>query len=214
MAMKPARWKPMRILASLQLTVGLLLLMALLVIAGTLLQAGKGVYAAQQEIFNPGYSGFSACCPCRECSWSGPCCSSTFWPPSFSALKFKWSGLGLLLIHLGLLVLLGGGFVSSQFGREYVMTLHEGESSGMADSAREWELALWTEAEGKSSMLAADIADLRPGRPWRIPDLGLELTVSRFFANCRPAGSAAAGEMDLREVRRPPTRRKISPEPS
>jgi len=200
MAMKPARWKPTRILASLQLTVGLLLLMALLVIAGTLLQAGKGIYAAQQEIFQSWVFWLFGVLPLPGMLLVGVLLFVNLLSALIFRLKYKWSGLGLLLIHLGLLVLLGGGFISSQFSHEYVMTLHEGESSGMADSAHEWELAVWTEVEGKRSMLAADIAELRPNRPWRIPGLDLELTVSRFFINCRPSGSAAAGEMDLREA--------------
>ena len=115
-------------------------------------------------------------------------------------LKYKWSGLGMLLIHIGLLVLLGGGFISSQYAREYFMTLSEGESSQMANAAHEWELAVWTEAGGKKQVLAVDIADLRPGRPWTIPGLDLELTVSRFFPNCRPADIAEQGEMILNEI--------------
>ena len=45
------RWKWLRSLASLQLTVFGLLIMALLVIGGTIMQADKGIYAAQREIF-------------------------------------------------------------------------------------------------------------------------------------------------------------------
>jgi hypothetical protein len=115
-------------------------------------------------------------------------------------LKYKWSGLGMLLIHIGLLVLLGGGFISFRYAREYFMTLSEGESSQMASAVHEWELAVWTQAGGKKRVLAVDIADLRPGRPWAIPGLDLELTVSRFFPNCRPGDSEEKGETVLNEI--------------
>ncbi len=200
MFLKIARWKTVRILASLQLTVSGLLLMAMLVIGGTLLQAEKGIYAAQQEIFQSWVFWLFGVLPLPGMLLVGALLFINLLSAVIFRLKFKWSGLGLLLIHLGLLVLLGGGFISYQYGREYFMTLYEGESSGMADSAHEWELAVWTEAQGKKRMLAADIDELPPGRSWLIPDLGLELIVSRFFPNCRPAGFAAAGEMDLREA--------------
>ena len=200
MSMKIVRWRPLRILASPQLTVLGLLLLALLVIAGTLLQAEKGLYAAQGEIFQSWVFWLSGVIPLPGMLLVGGLLFSNLLSAVLFRLAYKWSGMGLLLIHLGLLVLLGGGFISYQYGREYFMTLREGESSGMADSAHEWELAVWTEAEEKKAVLAVDIAELRSGRPWLVPDLDLELTVSRFFPNCRPAGAVAREEMDLREA--------------
>jgi hypothetical protein len=174
--------------------------MVLLVIGGTLLQAEKGVYAAQQEIFQSWVFWLFGVLPLPGMFLIGVLLFINLLSALVFRLKYKWSGLGMLLIHLGLLVLLGGGFVISHYGREYFMTLHEGESSRMAESAHVWELAVWTEAEGKKRMRAVDIAELRPGRPWAIPGLDLELTVDRFFPNCRPSGSAAEGRMELQEA--------------
>jgi hypothetical protein len=80
------------------------------------------------------------------------------------------------------------------------MTLSEGESSHSVDAAREWELAVWTEAAGKRQVQAVDIVALRPGRQWDVPNLDLGLTVSRFFPNCRTAATALPGETVLNEV--------------
>lgn len=201
MSLKIARWKPVRVLASLQLTVIGLLLMALLVIGGTMLQAEKGVYAAQQEIFQSWVYWLFGVLPLPGMLLIGVLLFLNLSSAVVFRLRCKWSGLGMLLIHLGLLVLLGGGFVSLQFGREYFLTLNEGASSQMADAAHEWELAVWTEAEGNKRIKAVDIAELRSGRPWVVPGLDLELTVSRIFPNCRQEGFTASGEMALREVR-------------
>lgn len=201
MAMKILRWKPLRILASLQLTVISLLFMALLVIGGTWLQAEKGIYAAQQEIFQSWVFWLFGVLPLPGMMLVGAVLFINLLAAVAFRLRYAWSGLGMLLIHLGLLVLLGGGFVSSHYGREYFMTLREGESSQMAQSGHEWELAVWTEAAGKNRVLAVDVAALRSGRPWVVAGLGLELAVERFFANCRPSGSAAGGDVDLMETR-------------
>ncbi len=80
------------------------------------------------------------------------------------------------------------------------MTLSEGESTQLAEAAHEWELAAWTLADGKRQVHAVDIAEVRSGSPWNVPSLGLELTVSRFFPNCRTAEHAAPGVTILNEV--------------
>jgi hypothetical protein len=197
---KIARWKPVRSLASLQLTVIGLLLMALLVIGGTILQAEKGIYAAQQEIFQSWLFWLFGVLPLPGMLMAGALLFINLLCAIVFRLKYRWSGLGMILIHIGLLVLLGGGFISFQYGREYFMTLGEGESSQVANAAHEWELAVWTESGGKKRVQAVDFLDLPPGRPWAIPGLDLEITVDRFFPNCLPAETAAPGEMGLREV--------------
>jgi hypothetical protein len=196
---KIARWKPVRILASLQLTVVGLLFMALLVIGGTILQAEKGIYAAQQQIFQSWLFWLFGVLPLPGMLSVGAVLFVNLLGAVVFRLKYKWSGLGIILTHVGLLVLLGGGFISFQYGREYFMTLSEGESSQVATAAHEWELAVWTEAGGKRLVQAVDIADLRPGKSWAVPGLDLELTVDRFFPNCLPA-TAAPGETVLEET--------------
>ena len=200
MALRISRWKPLRVLASLQFTVIGLLFMALLVIAGTILQAEKGIYAAQQEIFHSWLFWLFGVLPLPGMLLVGALLFVNLFSAVIYRLKYRWSGLGLLLIHIGLLVLLGGGFISFQYGRDYFMTLAEGESSQMAEAAHEWELAVWTEAEGKRRGQAVDIIRLRPGQAWSVPGLNLELTVKRFFSNCRPEEYDAPGQAALKEV--------------
>jgi hypothetical protein len=196
-SLKISRWKPLAILASLELTVIGLFLMSLLVIGGTILQSEKGIYAAQQEIFQSWVFWLFGVLPLPGMLLAGALLFVNLLGAVFFRLKIKWSGLGLLLVHLGLLVLLGGGFISFQYGREYSITLNEGESAQMADAAHEWELAVWTEAGGKRQVQAVDIASLRAGRSWTLPGLALELTIGAILPNCRPAAAAAPGEMAL-----------------
>jgi hypothetical protein len=189
-----------RILASLQLTVIGLLFMALLVIGGTIIQAEKGVYAAQQNVFQAWIFWLFDVIPLPGMLLIGALLFINLLSAVFFRLQYKWSGLGMLLIHVGLLVLLGGGFISFQYARDYFMTLSEGESSQTAEAAHEWELAVWTQSGIKKQVLAVDITDLRLGKPWAIPTLDLELTMIRFFPNCRPSEVDEAGENILKEI--------------
>jgi hypothetical protein len=200
MPFKIANWRPVRILASLQLTVCGLLFMAMLVIGGTILQAEKGIYAAQQHIFQSWVFWLFGIIPLPGMLLIGTLLFVNLLCAVIFRLKYKWSGLGMLLVHIGFLVLLAGGFVSFQYAREYFMTLSEGESSQMANAAHEWELALWTQSGINRQVLAVDIDALRSGRPWTISTLDLELTMIRFFPNCRPADVAETGETILNEV--------------
>lgn len=200
MPIKIANWRPLRILASLQFTVICLLFMALLVIGGTILQAEKGIYAAQQHIFQSWIFRLFGVLPLPGMMLIGVLLFGNLLCAVIFRLKYKWTGLGILLIHIGLLVLLAGGFISSQYAREYFLTLSEGESSRMANAAHEWELAIWTQVGEKKQVLAVDIGDLRLGRPWTISSLDLELTMIRFFTNCRPGANDEQGETILNEV--------------
>jgi hypothetical protein len=174
--------------------------MAGLVIGGPILQADKGIYAAQQEIFQSWVFLLFGVFPLPGMMLIGALLFVNLLCAVVFRLKYNWPGLGILLIHIGLLVLLGGGFISSQYAREYFLTLSAGESSQMANAAHEWELAVWTQAGIKKYVLAVDIADLNPGRPWTVPTFDWELTMTRFYSNCRPAGMDEKGEMILSET--------------
>jgi hypothetical protein len=200
MSGKIARWKPVRILASLQLTVIGLLLIALLVIGGTIFQAERGVYAAQQNIFQSWFFWLFGVLPLPGMFLAGVLLFVNLSAAVIFRLKYGWSRLGIILIHVGMLVLLGGGFFSSQYAREYFMTLSEGERGQAADAAHEWELAVWTQAGTKKQVQAVDIADLRGSRPWSISVPGLEVTLVRFFPNCRSGDADGRGEAVLDEI--------------
>jgi hypothetical protein len=200
MPLKISRWKLLSAMASLELTVISLFAMALLVIGGTVLQSEKGIYFAQQKIFQSWIFWLFGVLPLPGMLLIGALLFVNLLAAVVFRLKIKWSGLGLLLVHLGLLVLLGGGFISFQYGREYFITLNVGESGQMADAAHEWELAVWTEAGGKRQVQAVDIAALRAGRPWTLPGLDLDMTIGGIFSNCRPAAAEIPGEIALIEA--------------
>ena len=121
-----------RSLASLKLTVVALLLMALLVIGGTVYQAEYGMYAAQTRVFSSWLIWIFGLLPVPGLLLLAALLFLNLLAAAFFRLRYHWRQGGLLLIHYGLLLLVGGGFFIAVTAREYSLTLQEGESSRIA----------------------------------------------------------------------------------
>jgi hypothetical protein len=124
--------KLVRSLASLKLTVIALLLMGLLVIGGTVYQAGSGMYAAQTEVFSAWVIWLFGTLPLPGLLLVATLLFLNLLAAAIFRLKYRWRQGGLLLIHYGLLLLVGGGFFIAVTAQEYFLTLREGESSRIA----------------------------------------------------------------------------------
>src|SRR6185312_2408329 len=133
---------------SIRLTVALLVLGMVLVFWGTLAQVQLGLYQAQNEFFR------SFC---------------VFWHPKGSALKipifpggyllggmllinlfaahFRYyrstkRKIGILLIHLGIVLLLAGQFLTDFLSSESVMHIRAGSSANYSESTSDYEIAI------------------------------------------------------------------------
>ncbi|MCU0276626.1 MAG: cytochrome c biogenesis protein ResB [Acidobacteria bacterium] len=118
-----------RSLAALKLTVVLLLLLCLLVIAGTALQAENGLYAAQRDVFASWLILLFGFIPLPGLMSVVLLLFINLLAAGFFRLQYRWRRAGLLLLHCGLLLLIGGGFFIASVSREYHLTLREGESA-------------------------------------------------------------------------------------
>jgi hypothetical protein len=117
-----------RKLASLKLTVALLLLLAALVVGGTVYQAGSGIYAAQREVFASWFILLLGILPLPGMLTVSLLLLLNLLAALFCRLSLSWRRAGLLLVHGGLLLLIGGGFFIQATAREYSLTLSEGQS--------------------------------------------------------------------------------------
>ena len=134
--------KLVRSLASLKLTVIALLLLALLIIGGTVYQATNGMYAAQTEVFASWVIWIFGMLPVPGLLALAALLFLNLLAAALFRLKYRWRRSGLLLIHYGLLLLVGGGFFIAVNAQEYFLTLREGESSRIALRAEEQESRL------------------------------------------------------------------------
>lgn len=183
------------LLSSLRITVVCLALLMILVLWGTLYQVEHGIWAAQQRFF---YSwGFSLF------GW--------IWLPgaqlvmavlfvnllaaTVHRIAFSLAHAGLVLIHLGLLLMLAGGGWTHHFGLDAFLELHEGETSNAAASYRDWEIALWKQDGPAREVVAIDAVQVPRDRflPLGDPDIGLRLDTyhpnARAFTGGQGAGA-------------------------
>jgi hypothetical protein len=175
-----------RFLSSLPLTVAALLLLALLTACGTVYQATHGLYAAQAAIFHScGFLAFGFL-PVPGILLAGAVLLVNLLLAMLFRLRWRLAQAGLILIHLGLLLFLGGGYLSLQVSEESFLTLREGESSSFASAYHEWELAVW-QPQGETKRTAAVDADgFRPGDWIAMEPIALRLQVRSYFRNSVP----------------------------
>ncbi len=121
-------------LASLKLTVISLLLLAALVIAGTIIQAGSGFHSARHDVFGSWLIWLFGVIPLPGMRTTVLLLFINLLAAVCFRLKFCRRQAGLLLIHCGLLLLIAGGLFSADMTREYTLTLSEGESSRFVSS--------------------------------------------------------------------------------
>jgi hypothetical protein len=166
--------------SSIRLTVVGLLGLFGLVLAGTLYQVDHGIFAAQQRFF---HSWFVMAGPLPV-----PGAQLLFWVLGvnlIAALLFRvrmiWTNTGLIIIHVGLLLLLLGGLQTHHFARHTVLGLSEGDETSVSVDPLTWELYL---AEGED-LAAVRLHDLRPGSRLTTPRGDLQLRVIDIMENSR-----------------------------
>jgi len=105
--------------------------------------------------------------------------------------RFKWtlSKLGIWLAHIGLIVLLVGGTLTSFFSKEYQMAIQEGGTSNYIQSLSENELAILSdEPDGTQRVVSVSQALLKPSTNISMPQLSktnekVALKINTFIPN-------------------------------
>jgi ABC-type transport system involved in cytochrome c biogenesis permease subunit len=135
-------------LAGLRLTVTLLLLSILLVFLGTLEQVHWGVWHIQKAYFGSWICFYPlddtavARLPLPGGFLLGALLILNLTLAHLRHFKSGVRHLGMAMIHGGLLLLLGGGFVTALYQEESAMIIPEGESRDYSEAFREFELVL------------------------------------------------------------------------
>lgn len=120
------------LLFSLRLTVFCLLSLAALTVWGTFYQVGHGLYAAQERFFRAWIVLIAGVIPFPGVKLvvAALGCNLLFAATQRSA--YSWKTFGIVLIHLGVVILLAGAGFSNYFSREAELTLREGQESRRA----------------------------------------------------------------------------------
>ncbi len=175
------------------ITLGALLILFALIFFGTLYQADHGLFEAQLKYFGYGLVLIGGFFPL-------PAASLVLWVLSLQlavtmavVIPWKLSKLGLWIVHIGIMTLLVGGFLTQIMAVESQLTLAEGETGHFTTAYHEYELAFW-EAKGDSNLVIAyDDVFLKPGRSLEILPYHARIKINAYYQNCDAFTTMATG---------------------
>jgi hypothetical protein len=184
----------LRHLIDLRLQLIALSILFILTLWGTLYQVEAGLWASQQRFFHSWYFLVGGLLPFPGAKLVLTYLFISLFLVMILRLSYRLEKTGIILIHLGLLVLLAGAGFTHLFAVESFISLREGEGGNLATDTRAWEISVWRESMGESNQTATlrkveaiDLALLIPGRPVIFSNAGLTLIPRRIFPHCRPA---------------------------
>jgi hypothetical protein len=181
--------------SSLWLSALLLSLLALLTWLGTLEQVDHGLYEVQKKYFES----FFLFHEVGPISIPLPGANLVMWLllvniviGGIVRMRKTKATIGVLITHLGIILLLVAGFVKNYFSTDGHITLFEGESADYYQSYYRWEVAILEEqADGtvaehilNHDQVAACIG--AEGRVFRSSTLPFEVRLTHFLKNSRP----------------------------
>ena len=186
-----------RLFTSLKLTVTLLALGTILVFWGTLAQASLGLYKAQNEFFR---SFFVYWQPAE--GWhipifpGGHLLGALLLINLFAAhLRYYQPGkrkIGIALIHLGVVLLLVGQYLTDILSTESSMHIRNGATKNYCEADREYELAITDiTAPNLDTVVAIPATRLRPGKELTLPEFPFTVRTVKYFVNSALTESAA-----------------------
>jgi hypothetical protein len=175
-------------LASLRIAVAGLFLLMVLTIWGTFYQTEFGLFRAQQRFYQSWFFLAGGFLP-----FPGAQTVMTVLFINLSSAillltlkgRLRW---GLVISHLGLLIMLAAGAFTFYLGEESHLTLLEGEGSNVAASYQDWELSVWpVSSASERDVSALDASALKAGRSYAFPGGRFSIAVEEFHHNSMPA---------------------------
>ena len=100
--------------------------------------------------------------------------------------KWKLENLGTIIIHIGVLLLLAGSFLTMQFSQEGNMLIKEGESSNYINDYHKLELVISDiSAQNYQHIIKFDESYFKTGNIIKLDQLNTIITIKKFYRNCK-----------------------------
>jgi len=159
-----------------------LIWLIVLLIFGTLAQRDVGLYVAQRTYFSsfilwiglvplPGGRttiGIILICLVAKLVLGSP---------------WRWSNAGIIITHLGAMLLLLGGLLTAVHSQEGSMLIYEGASSDFISSYHDRELVV-TDSLSSEKIVSFPWKDLEIGKVFEVPGLNFTIEVVKICRNC------------------------------
>lgn len=206
---RSSRWAIVRLdardfIVSLKLTIVLLGFSMVLVFAGTLDQVNLGIWVVQEKYFRS-FAVFSqvggVAVPVFPGGYTiGGLLLANLIAAHVDRFAFAWRKSGIMLTHLGLIVLLVGELLTGLWQQDFQLRLSEGETRSYAESFRQCELVVIDATDAAfDDVVAIPAARVAQKRSVQHPKLPFRITPKSYYPNSslhlRPAGAeVVAGE--------------------
>lgn len=213
----PAWRRAVKSLASLQLTLVCILLLMAVVLLCTLDQVKIGIFAAVKRDIRSFFLYWQAAPGLRIPYFPGGALVGGVLLANLAAAfyeRFTWERrkAGIWLVHLGIVLLVAGEFVTGFFAEETQMAILEGQTLGYTESTRRVELAVIDGSDPSADeVFAVREEALKPGREFTHPRWPFTLKLKDYFENSTlerkgagDAPAASAGIGTALAVRRAP----------
>lgn len=176
------------ILVSLRFTVVLLVFSMVLIFAGTLDQVNLGIAAVQEKYFRAFVIYFPIgkfAMPVFPGGYTiGGLLLMNLIAAHVYRFRFAWQKAGILLTHLGLIVLLIGELISGLWQQDFHMRLNEGETRNYAESFSHHELVLIDSTDPEfDEVIAVPETLLTRKSPIQNPKLPFRIVPKTYYPN-------------------------------
>jgi ABC-type transport system involved in cytochrome c biogenesis permease subunit len=108
--------------------------------------------------------------------------------------KLSWRRSGVIILHLGVILLMGGELLTGLFAVESRMMLQVGESRNFIDHSQKIELALTDEATHRTATIPQGM--LTRGKTITSSELPVDVEVLERFKNTSPSGAVGGDDSD------------------
>ena len=161
--------------------------MMILVVLGTLAQKDMGLFAAQNRYFSAWITWFwYVPMPGGRLTLIIILINLSFF--FFKKSIWKIQKLGIVILHLGGILLLVGGGLTAMFSSEGNMVIEEGAQSNHVEDYHLMELAVInTSATSFDEFTIFDRPLLKRNQILRHPNLNFEIEILNYLENCEPA---------------------------
>lgn len=179
-------------LASLRLTIFCLLLAFILVFVGTLAQVHNGLYEVQSRYFRSWIvfwksEAGGAAIPIFPGGWLiGAVLVLNLMASLFTRFKFTPRKTGLWIVHLGIILLLVGQFVTEAFQAESQMRIEIGETKNYSEDFRKNELVILDTAATSNIPLLSITETALSKKEIKSPGSPFTIKVKNYFPNSYP----------------------------
>ena len=180
-------------LSSLRLSAACLFSCAAIVICGTFYQVDHGIYAAQERFFRSWFIFVTGYLPLPGLQTVLAVALVNVLFAGIKRFSFRFEKIGLVFMHAGLALLIGGAGLSSQFVKESILTIAQKQTTVESVDLKHWELSLAVQgiADDASwtSSVNCTLSSLKAGQLIRFPNVPVAVAIKRIYKSCEAIGT-------------------------